>query len=333
MPPRIIFGVNLNFAKYVYSPRRALEIAKDALGVRHVEMVADNDFGPAFYLGRPESFRAHHREIAAAARELGVEIPSVLTIYRDSGAIAASNPEIRDSARQVGLSILEQAASYGAPYVGISFFTMNRDEAEDADRFERAYEAALEIWKGWMADARRLGIEFLLVEMAAARREACSTIADTRKTLEALEGHHRANPETTVPVGLCYDTGHGISRAESPDESDRDFRGWLAAFPGEIHEIHLKNTDSEFQSTWHFTAAGEAVTRGIIEPREVLRCVKETSTVPTLLLYLEVPGKRGRDIGERQAIDEHRQSIRKVVAALEAVGYRRDPEDGTWSCG
>lgn len=329
MPPRIQFGLNLNFAKYVYSPRRALEVAKE-LGVRHVEMVSDIDFGPALFLRSPEAFRSHHRDAAAAAREVDIQISSVLTTYRDSGAIGSPNPEIRESARVVGRSILEQAACYGAETAGISFFTANRDEVEEPESFDRAYAAALEIWKGWMADAKRLGLERLLIEMAAARREACSTIEDTRRTLETLAAHHRAHPDTTVPVGLCYDTGHGISPEESPDDDDRDFRAWLRAFPRETREIHLKNTDSEFLATWHFTEAVERGGRGIIQPVEVLRCVKETLTVPVVLIVLEIPGKRGRQIGEEQAIEEHRQSIRKTVDALRQVGYGQGA-DGTWA--
>ncbi len=329
MLPRIQFGLNLNFAKYVYSPRRALEVAKD-LGVRHVEMVSDLDFGPAFYLRSPETFRVHHRDVAAAARELDVTITSVLTTYRDSGAIGSPNREIRESARLVGRSIIEQGASYGAASVGISFFTANHDEVADPESFDLAYARALEIWKGWMTDARRLGVERLLIEMAAARREACSTIEDTRRTLGQLAAHHRAHPDTTVPVGLCYDTGHGISPEESPNDEDRDFRAWLRAFPDVTHEIHLKNTDNRFLSTWHFTDEVEKSGRGIIQPLEVLRCVKETLTVPTVIIVLEMPGKRGRRIGEEEAIAEHRQSIRKTVEALEELGYRQEA-DGAWT--
>ena len=42
MASKIVFGVNLNFAKYVYGRKRALEVAKRQLGVRHVEIDARN---------------------------------------------------------------------------------------------------------------------------------------------------------------------------------------------------------------------------------------------------------------------------------------------------
>lgn len=80
MPPRIHFGTNLNFAKYVYGRKRALEVVRRQLGLRDVEMVADNDFGPALFLKAPEAFRQHHWQVADHAKALGVRIHSVFTV-------------------------------------------------------------------------------------------------------------------------------------------------------------------------------------------------------------------------------------------------------------
>lgn len=326
MGPRIFFGVNLNFTKYVYGRKRAIEVARRQLGLRHVEMVADNDYGPVLYLRSPEAFRSHHWEVADHAKSQGVSIPSVFTLYRDSGAIAHGNNDVRESAYHVGLSIIEQAACYSSRYVGASLFTMNREEAEDPERYQAAFFKSLEMWERWMHDARRVGIKMLLVESAAAYREGCSTIDETRSTLSLLDEHHDKNPGTTVPVGLCYDTGHGISKAENRDEANRDFRAWFAAFPDRIHEVHLKNTDQEFLETWHFHRGG-----GIIDPLEVFKAIRDTLTVPDVVVYLEVVGKRGREIGEKRALEEHIESINLVHEALQRLGYRKDPDDFGWN--
>ena len=58
-----------------------MEVVKNELGLSHVEMVADNDFGPAFYLREPEAFREYHRNVASEARRLGVQIRCVVTVY------------------------------------------------------------------------------------------------------------------------------------------------------------------------------------------------------------------------------------------------------------
>ncbi len=326
MAPRICFGVNLNFAKFVYSPKRALEIVRNQFGIHHVEMVPDIDFGPAFYLTFPEAFRIHHWKVADAARNLGVSIESVLTFYRDTGAITATDSAIRESAYRVGLSILEQASCYRCRFASSELFCIPREIAEDPEMFSSLHDSSLDIWKRWMNDARRLGLEGMLIETAAAYREGCSTIEDTRATLERLDRYHHDNPTSTVPVGLCYDTGHGISAEESQDPNDRDFRAWFEAFPDRILEIHLKNTDPEFLETFHF---GD-VRGGIIDPAEVIVATRDLLKASRVLLFLEVPGKRGREIGEKRNLEGHAKSITMIQEALRDAGYRLNPDDHCW---
>ena len=325
MAPKIFFGVNLNFAKYVYGRKRSIEVARRQLGLRHVEMVADNDFGPVFYQRAPEAFRSYHWQIADHAKSQGVQIPGVFTVYRDAGAIAHGHPEIRESAYHVGLSLIEQAACYGSKYVGMSLFTMNREEAEDPERYQASYFSSLDLWKRWMTDARRLGVRQLLIEMSAAYREGCSTIEETQATLLILDEHHRNNPDNTAGVGICYDTGHGISPGENRDDANRDFHAWFSALPDRIFEVHLKNTDPEFLETWHFKQLG-----GIIDLAQLFQSIRDTLTVSEVYVFLEIPGKRGREIGEKRTIEAHLASIQLAREALESLSYREDPEDFGW---
>ncbi len=317
MPPEIKVGVNLNFAKFVYGQKRAIEIAKTEFGLSHVEAVPDIDFGPIFYQTSPEAFRNYHWEIADYAKRIGVTIESVLTFYRDMGAIAHPDPQIRESAYRVGLSVLEMASCYRARYGSASPFTMNKELAEDPERFQSLFDASMRIWKRWQADAKRLRLEGMMIEMAAAYREGCSTIEDTRSMLEILDKHHEENPGTTVPVGVCYDTGHGISEDESADPRDRDFNAWFDEFPDRIHEIHLKNTDDKFQETFHFGSDK----KGIIDLDELIVSIRDRLTVADVLLHIEVPGKRGREIGEKQAIEGHKQTLELLRSALKNAGY------------
>ena len=327
MPPKIHFGVNLNFSKYVYGRKRIVEVVRRQLGLRHVEMVTDNDFGPVLYSRSPEAFRSYHYSVADHARSQGVNIASVFTVYRDTGGIAHAIPEVRESCFQIGLAMLEQAACYGAKYAGSTLFTMNREEAEDPERYQALFYNSLDCWKRWMTAARPLGLQRLLVETASAYREGCSTIDETRATLEHLDEYHDKNPDSTVPVGLCYDTGHGISPEEDRDDVNRDFRSWFEAFPDKIHEIHLKNTDENFLQTWHFNRAG------IISLPDVIGAASETLQVDDLYLFLEVPGKRARDTAERQSIEDHLASIDAVVKALEGAGYSQNSADHVWRKG
>ncbi|MBN1417868.1 MAG: sugar phosphate isomerase/epimerase [Planctomycetes bacterium] len=325
-PPRIILGVNLTFAKFVYGRKRALDVARDDLDTIHVEMVPDIDFGPALFLEDPDAFRRIHGEVAAHARAIGVSIDTVLTFYRDPGAIAHPDPAVRLAAWRAMESISAMAGIYGARYASAAFGTMHREDHDDPRRREALWNEATGIWERWMQRARAEGLERVLVETGAALREECATIAQTRAVLARLEEIHARHPETTCPTGLVYDTGHGVSREESDDDDDRDFLAWFRAFPEAIREIHLKDTDPEFLETWPFTYAS----RGIIDPRRVVRGIRDALRAPEIYLMLEIPGKRGREIGERRAIEDLRASIAAVRDALGAEGYREDPRDRTW---
>ena len=202
---------------------------------------------------------------------------------------------------------------------------MNREDSEDPDLYGELFDEGMAIWMRWMEDAHKLGVPRLVVEMAAAHREGCSSIPETRRTLDLLAEHHASNPATTSPVLLCYDTGHGISPAESPDDRDRDYAAWLEAFPQATYELHLKQTDSEFLATGHFEEGA-----GFIDPLEVLRVVRDKVTSPEVYMFLETPGKRGRTLGEDQNIEDHKVSISVIEAALGKLGYEQDDQDGGW---
>jgi len=326
VPPRIILGVNLTFAKFVYGRKRALDVARDDLDTAHVEMVPDIEFGPALFLEDPETFRRIHGEVAAHARAIGVSIDTVLTFYRDPGAIAHPEPAVRRAAWRAMESISAMAGIYGARYVSAAFGTMHREDHDDPRRREALWSEATAIWGEWLERARADGLDRVLVETGAALREECATIAQTRAVLARLADHHARHPDRTCPVGLVYDTGHGVSRDESADDRDRDFLAWFRAFPDDIREIHLKDTDPEFLETRPFTPAS----RGIIDPCRVVRGIRAALRVPEVYVMLEIPGKRGREIGERRAIEDLRSSIAAVREALRAEGYREDPRDRTW---
>ena len=47
-------------------------------------------------------------------------------------------------------------------------------------------------------------------------------------------------------------------------------------------------------------------------------------------MFLEIPGKRGRTLGEDRNIEEHKTSISIIETALEKLGYEKDEADGGW---
>jgi len=318
----IYFGTNLGFARYVWDAPAALDIACDELGLRVVELVAENDFGPALFTLDREAFIRRHTAIGRHARERGIRTPTVFTFYREGGAIAHPDPAVRRAAEQSLLSLVYQAKASGAGYACAALMTASREDFEREPETCRA--RAMESWKRLMQTAHAAGLEGLILEMSAQAREDCATIAQTRRTLDELNEFHRDHPEITVPVHLCYDVGHGISRAEAPDDAERDFAAWFRAFPDAIREIHLKNTDSEFLATWPFTPER----RGIIEPDSVVGGVRDLLKREVFLI-LEIAGKRGREIGEQAILKDLKTTVQVWEAALHAGGYR-PRGDGAW---
>ena len=320
----IHFGINLGFAKYVSGTQAALEFVRRDLDLRVVEAVTDNDFGPALFLLDSGAFHARHRAAGQKARDLGLRIPTVFTFYRDGGAVAHPDPAVRFAARTVLSSLAHQAQAMGAQYACAALMTADRDHF--AANPDACTAQAFGAWRSWMEEALAIGLAGLVLEMSAQAREDCATVAQTRSTLDRLRQHHEANPETTVPVHLCYDLGHGISPAEAPADAERDYRAWFRAFSGEILEVHVKNTDARFLATWPFTSEFEG--RGIIDPDQVVAAVRDLLERDVLLM-LEIAGKRGREIGEQAILKDLAETVVRWKRALRSARYQ-EREDGAW---
>ncbi|MFQ6095869.1 MAG: hypothetical protein ACE5NN_06970, partial [Candidatus Bathyarchaeia archaeon] len=141
MSQKIYLGVNLNFAKFVYGHKRALDVAHNEIGAYYVEMVPDIDYGPVFFATSPDRFRAYHTEVAEYAAEIGVGIPTMLTFYRDNASVTHSNPEIREHAFTAMRAMAAQAGCLGCDVVGASFGTILVEDFED--KREECIEAGI----------------------------------------------------------------------------------------------------------------------------------------------------------------------------------------------
>jgi len=329
MATTLHIGANLNFTKYVYGRKRALEIARDELGLRCVEMVPDSDYGAALFAKNPDKFRAYHREVGEYGRKIGVEIASVLTFYRDNVSVAHPDPAIREVAMLVMESMAVQAGEYGAKYVGASLGTVLAEDFANERVRAKLFNAAAEAWKKWMEMAHREGLRGVNIESMSTLREPPATIRSARKWLSELNDYHRRKPDTTVPCHLCYDLGHGPTEAEDDSPADRDFASWFEAFGDAIVEVHIKNTDSGFISTWPFT--DEYKEFGIIDLDRVAEAMRDHLRAPEVYVMVEVPGKRGRMDGEADALRANHTTIENLKKSLKRAGWRENANDGTWS--
>jgi len=326
MPQKIYLGVNLNFAKYVYGHKRALEVARNEIGAYYVEMVPDIDYGPVFFTVSPDRFRAYHTEVAEHARKIGLHILTMLTFYRDNVSVTHSNPEIREHAFTAMRAMAAEAGCLGCSVVGASFGTIL---VEDLDRREECIETGIRYWQRWLELLRGEGVEKATLETMSTLREPPATIASAKKLLARLKGYHQQNPSTTCAPALCYDVGHGATESERDSEDDVKFAEWFKAFPTDIVHIHLKNTDPQFLETWPFT--DEYRDKGIIDLHEVVGAIRDYLRAEKIYVMVEIPGKRGRLIGERESLRVNRISFENAKKALLEEGFRENPQDHTWS--
>ncbi|MFB0502326.1 MAG: TIM barrel protein [Candidatus Bathyarchaeia archaeon] len=323
---KIYVGVNMNFAKYVYGHKEALHIARKEIGAYYVEMVPDIDYGPVFFACSPHQFRAYHREVRAYAESIGVRIPSILTFYRDNVSVTHSNHEIREHAFTSMRAMAAQAGCLGCDVVGASFGTILVD---DMDIQEECIEAGIGYWQRWLQLLHREGVKKATLETMSTLREPPATIASAKDLLSRLIEYHLQNSSSTCTPALCCDVGHGAAEPERDSDDDVEFTAWFKAFPRDIVHIHLKNTDRDFIQTWPFTE--EYRDMGIIDLNEVAGAIRDYLRAERIYVMVEVPGKRGRLIGERESIRVNRLSFENAKKALHDEGFREDPEDHTWS--
>jgi len=323
---KIFVGVNLNFAKFVYGQKAALDLARNEIGAHYVEMVPDMDYGPVFFATSPGRFRAYHSEVARYAGKIGVRIVTMMTFFRDNASVTHSNSEIREHAFTAMRAMAVQGGCYGCDAVGASLGTIL---VEDLKESEERIDAGIKYWVRWFELLHREGVGKATLETMSTLREPPATIASARQLLARLDEHHRQNPSITCAPALCYDVGHGAPEPERDSEDDARFTAWFKAFPNEIVHVHLKNTDRDFLQTWPFTT--EYRDRGIIDLNEVVGSIRDYLRAEKLYVMLEVPGKRGRLIGEQESLRVNRISFEKIRKAFSDEGFRENSQDHTWS--
>jgi hypothetical protein len=175
--------------------------------------------------------------------------------------------------------------------------------------------------------AREKGLRGLTVEVMSSSYEPPSTPQEIEGMMQELESYHRAHAQSTVPVYLCGDISHGLADADR-----RVVHGNAALFEHAIPfmaELHIKNTDAGFDSTFGFSP--RECERGIVSLealRELINRNSDRFPVSDLVGYLEHPGpKTGRDYSDNRLEGMLEESLRAVTEAFERQPATADPED------
>jgi D-erythrulose 1-phosphate 3-epimerase len=303
---RARLGINNCFAvKRWPQPDEWAQIVRDELGLDVVELSLDlvEDIGTA--AGRTQAAG----QVRSALSRHGLRAETVFTGLAAYSLNLLMHPDAsrRSAAADWYGSAIDLAAQVGARGVGGHVGAMSvPDWADPALRAQR--------WAGLQqslaetaAVARSAGLEYLLVENLASRREP-STIADIEALLTDGDAAH-------APVRLCLDVGHQcVPGTTGPD---RDPYAWLTHFGGRLAEVQLQQSDGIADGHWPFTPEKNAA--GRIDPGRVLDALSAAGAEDVLLVLEVIPAFEQDD---EQVLADLRTSAELWKAALTQRGMR-----------
>ena len=240
------------------------------------------------------------------ADDFGITIDSLFTAHRELGGFFREDPEWIAVARRNYERFIEIGALVGAKSVGSNPGAVPRDLMGLKEEGLRCYTKHM---KELMHYAEDEGIEWLTIEPMSCLAEPPTLPCEMKLMGEELTAYHEANADSTAKIGYCTDIAHGYLNADE-SEGFNHIELFKASLPW-LYEIHLKNTDDRFNSTFGFQAAN--VEKGIVDVahfREMLVENADIIPVETMGCYLEIGGpKLGRDYSDGQVAEQLRESL------------------------
>jgi ribulose-phosphate 3-epimerase len=242
-------------------------------------------------------------DLRRQAADYGVSITSVFTAHRELGGFFRDDgPGWVDVARKNFERYIDVAALLGARSVGSNPGAVLRDRMGTKAKGSETY---LKHFRELQQRAGDLGIEWLTMEPMSCLAEPPTLPEEMKAYMDAVlpadEGIARA--------GYCIDISHGYADADQnvvwdPMELVRAALPWT-------NEVHLKNTDAIFNSTFGF--GPEELKKGIIDVaafRNLMLAEQDQLPVDDMIGYLEIGGpKLGRDYSDVDLERNLRESL------------------------
>ena len=259
-------------------------------------------------------------ELRAEAAEYGVVVSSLFTAHRELGGFFTGNPYLEAAARRNYERYIQVAALLGADYAGSNPGAIYRDAMSYKERGIEVYIAHM---RELMVLAREAGLKGLTIEPMSCLAEPPTLPSEIEGMLTALNDHHQANRDSTVPVYLCGDISHGYADADcSVVHGNTEL--FKAGIPW-MCEYHIKNTDAVFSSTFGF--GPEERSRGIVdigELKELILANRDLWPVESPVGYLEINGpKTGRDYSDHLLKEQLDASLEHISASFRAAGAEK----------
>ena len=300
---RLHLGLKADPIEYRYSYPWLFRIMRDE-GIGRLQV------GTFFELYQlPDEF---FRRLRAQAEDHGIAVASIFTAHRELGGFFQPEPEWQQVARRNYERLIEVGALLGAASVGTNPGSVLRDRPGTKPQGLACY---LRHMKELMAYAHEKGVGGLMMEPMSCLAEPPTLPEEIRAMAEELQAHHASNPKT-ARAGYCVDVAHGYL---DRDHAMRwDHLQLLEACLPYTFELHLKNTDARYESTFGFAEAERK--KGVVEieaVRELLQRKADVLPVDELVGYLEIGGpKLGRDYTDGQLEGMIRESLQYLREAF-----------------
>jgi len=250
---------------------------------------------------------AYFHGLRRQADDYGIRIHSLFTTHRELGGFFRDEPGWEAIARRNYERFIEVGAILGAASVGQNPGAVLRDRM---DLKEKGIQCYLRNMRELLVFAKRCGMPRLTLEPMSCLAEPPTLPEEIRRIGDELVAWHRSDPAKIAAFGVCADVAHGYADADGKVVWN-NLQLLETALPY-LTEIHLKNTDAIFNSTFGFSPAERQ--KGIIDVaqiRDFLRTNRETIPVTELTGYLELGGpKLGRDYSDHKLEGQFRESLR-----------------------
>jgi ribulose-phosphate 3-epimerase len=245
-------------------------------------------------------------ELRRQAEHVGIEIASIFTAHRELGGFFIDEPGWEATARANYQRLIEVGAILGVRSVGSNPGAVLRDRMETKSRGLKCY---LKHMKELLCYAHEQGVQWLTIEPMSCLAEPPTLPDEIAEMAEELSAFHRQHPDSTARIGFCTDIAHGY--ADSQLKTHYDHLQLLESTLPYLYEVHLKNTDSNYCSTFGFSPSERETGIVDLEPiRRMLLEHRDAIPVDRLIGYLEIGGpKLGRDYSDKDLAVQLRASL------------------------
>ena len=214
-----------------------------------------------------------------AAMKHGLVVHSTFTGLVAYSANLLMHPDA--DARRAARIFLHRAITFTARVGGVAtgghVGAFSVADWEEPERRRRRWDDLRAALANLAHDARRAGLDYLVVENLASPREP-STMAMIRELLDDGD-------DLRVPVRLCLDLGHMC--VPGTEGEDRDPYAWLRTFGRLAPMVQLQQSDADGDHHWPFTPERNA--QGRIDADRVLDALGESGAEDVALILEVIP--------------------------------------------